>query len=176
MTQFGEGVSTPSMRNDKNNCGDHDWECHPIERKKSNIDEVVIKLENGNKAGDKFEARCVKHNQNDIQSGEDIGAEFRCKNCPATKEIDHVTRNKSNGAITKIVQCKSDQSKISGNKGVKIKPAQLREDRKLNLAISECQESDPPVEIEYKLEAGDAAQHAADFLKKKDPPIITFVN
>ena len=113
----------------------------------SSIDDKTAKLREGKKAGDDFEARCVGHNRSQIQDGADVNPSFRCKNegCSATKEIDHVTRASPGGPITKIVQCKSDQSKLDPTKkGVIIKPSQLREDRKLKKSIDKCQEGEPP--------------------------------
>ncbi|NVB37396.1 hypothetical protein G6O69_06100 [Pseudenhygromyxa sp. WMMC2535] len=57
-----------------------------------------------------------------------------------------------------------------------IKPRQLKEDRKLKQAIDMCQKGAPPVDIEYKLERGEAAEDAAEFLRKKQPPVVTFVD
>lgn len=130
------------------------------------------------KKGDLFEVSAITHNESDINSGDDISVDFRCKKCGATKEIDHITRDE-NGKITKVVQCKSDYSKAAGGdseKGVLIKPKQLKEDRRLVAAINECQKDSGVVaQLEYKLEAGESALDAKTFLMKKNPPIVTLL-
>jgi hypothetical protein len=130
------------------------------------------------KVGDYFEFYAIVHNESEIKSGDDISPDFRCKKCGATKEVDHITRDE-NGNITKVVQCKSDHSKVAGGdseKGVIIKPKQLKEDRKLVAAINESQKNSGVLaQLEYKLEAGEAAEDAKIFLMKKNPPIVTFI-
>jgi hypothetical protein len=178
MTEMNEGVNVPKSAS-PNVCSNHIWDCTPHPQKGGqSIDDHLARLDEAKKEGDPFEKRAVEHNRKDIHSGDDIGVEFRCKNkgCSATKEVDHITRSGPGGPITKIVQCKSDQSKVNGGKGVTIKPKQLREDRKLRDALDACQQgTGAKVQIEYKLEAGDAANAAADFLRKNEPPLIQMV-
>jgi len=177
MTQVSLKSGSGGSGESSDSCKEHEYECTPIAKQDaSTVADKAAELLNGPKAGDPFESRCVTHNQEDIQSASDIGCDFRCKNCSLTKEVDHVTRDTPGGPIRKIVQCKSDQSKKDGAKGAIIKYKQLREDRKLREAIESCQPSEPPPKIEYKLESGEAAQESANFLRKKDPPLITFVD
>ena len=172
-----DGMAPPSAPPSQARC-DHEWDCEPVSVGSDSLEEKKSKLSEGKKAGDLFELRAVQHNENEIKSGADVGAEFVCKKCPATKEIDHLTRDE-NGHITGIVQCKSDQSKAAGGdseKGVKIKPKQLKEDRKALAAINERQkESGVEAKLEYKLEEGESAEQAKTFLMKKNPPIVTMV-
>jgi len=157
----------------------HEWNCNPLPTKNfgSIADKKLQKMVSHN-AGDVFEMFAISHNEANIKSGNDLNPDFRCKKCGATKEVDHITRDEK-GNITKIVQCKSDYSKVAGGdseKGVIIKPKQLKEDRKLIAAINECQkDSNVVAQLEYKLEAGEAAQDAKAFLMKKNPPIVTIV-
>jgi hypothetical protein len=174
-----EGVAQ-SSGDEGNICDDHDYECEPVAVGQGTTEEKAQNMiDNPKKDGDAFEGRALLHNKDDVNpDGTDAGCEFRCKkdNCSFTKEVDHVTRD-GDGNITKIVQCKSDMSKVPGNegkKGVIIKPPQLKEDRKLAKQLSDCQkDSGVEVEVEYKLEQGEAANHAEAFLKKKAPPIVT---
>lgn len=176
--EMNEGVNIPKPTS-PNVRSNHAWDSTPHPQKGGlSVADHLARLAMAKKEGDPFEKRAVEHNRKDIHSGDDIGVEFRCKNqgCSATKEVDHITRSAPGGPITKIVQCKSDQSKVNGGKGVTIKPKQLREDRKLRDALNTSQQgSGATVQIEYKLEAGDAANAAADFLRKSEPPLIQMV-
>jgi hypothetical protein len=163
----GQGGSPPKC--------DHDWECTPIKRPSKSIDDVKKELQVGKKAGDPFEAAAVEHNRKQIADGSDVGANFRCKKCKTTKEVDHVLKD-SSGKTVGIVQCKADFSAATG-KGVTIKPAQLKEDRKLVKSINECQkDSGVKAELTYKLQKGTAADKAAEFLMKEAPPNIVMVS
>ncbi|BAP55292.1 hypothetical protein THII_0995 [Thioploca ingrica] len=172
-------IDSSTSPEEPQNCN-HEWECVPkATHHGENVEEVAKdKEEKCKKVGDPFEAQAIRHNKKDIKSGKDIGPDFKCKKCPATKEVDHVTRD-DQGNITKIVQCKSDQSKATGGdseKGVIIKPDQLREDRKLIESINECQKnSGVKTQLEYKLQKGESAKDAERFLKKKKPPIVTII-
>ena len=156
----------------------HDWDCKPLPTNFGSIADKKLQKMVSHKVGDLYEVSAITHNEADIKSGNDISPDFKCKKCGATKEVDHITRDE-NGNITKVVQCKSDCSQGAGGdseKGVIIKPKQLKEDRKLIAAINECQkDSGVMAQLEYKLEAGEAAQDAKAFLMKKNPPIVTFV-
>jgi len=156
----------------------HEWDCNPIPTSFGSIADKKLQKAVNRKAGDSFELSAIAHNEAEIKSGNDISPDFRCKKCGATKEVDHITRDE-NGNITKVVQCKSDYSQAAGGdseKGVVIKPKQLKEDRKLIAAINECQKDSGVVaQLEYKLEAGEAAKDAKAFLMKKNPPIVTIL-
>lgn len=157
-------------------CGpkcNHDWDCKPIPRSPGKTtDEMIRKVGQKKDAGAAFEARAAGHNKANIKSGDDVSPDFECKKCHDRKEVDHITRD-ANGNITKVVQCKSDQSKAAGgtsNKGVIIKPKQLREDCKVIDSINACQKnSGVQARLEYKLQAGAAADQAEKFLQKMTP-------
>lgn len=156
---------------------DHEYDCKPVaEKSGKSIDEKVAdKRANTTNAGFPFEAKAIEHNKADIQSGDDVSCSFKCKKCPLSREVDHITRD-SSGNITKVVQCKSDQGTAAGTKGVIVDAKQLKESRKVVKAINECQkDSGVEAKLEYKLEAGDAANEAEKFLKKSSPPIVTMV-
>ncbi|MCK5716891.1 MAG: hypothetical protein KAH77_05325 [Thiomargarita sp.] len=159
-------------------CCHHEWACKPIPTSFGSIADKMRQKLMSRKAGDPFEASAIAHNKVDIKDGNDISPDFRCKKCDATKEVDHITRDK-NGNITKIVQCKSDHSQAVGGeskKGVIIKPKQLKEDRKLIVAINACQHKTGVIAyLEYKLESGVAAENAKTFLMKNNPPLVTMI-
>ena len=158
---------------------DHEYECKPIPRegqKEKGIDGAIADKRLGPNAGDPFEARAIEHNRAEIVDSADISPDFKCKKCPLRREVDHVTRD-ANGQITKIVQCKSDQSKLDPTKkGVIVTPKQLKETRKVAAAVTACQTaSGTECKVQYKLEGGAAAGEAAKFLLKSQPPIVTMV-
>ena len=163
-------------------CGpkcDHEWDCKPVPKNPGTpVQDMINQVAKGKNAGAAFEARAASHNKADIKSGDDISPDFKCKKCGNTKEVDHITRD-ANGNITKVVQAKADLSTAAGGtsaKGVKIKPKQLYEDKKVIQAINDCQKnSGVKAQLQYKLQTGTAALEAEKFLIKSSVPLITMV-
>jgi hypothetical protein len=179
-TPTGHADSAAEGKSDEDKCN-HEYDCKPIlnkHNKGKTIDEAIDDKKAGKNAGDDFEARALVHNRNQIKSSDEISPYFKCKKegCTLQREVDHITTD-NNGNITKIVQCKSDQSKLDPTKkGVIVPPKQLKESRKLAAAVNECQKNTGVTcELEYKLEDTESGKKAKEFLEKKDPPRITMV-